>query len=219
MDPVIASRFYNCIEPEHGEERRFVVERIRTQLTRSIKPGMRVLDIGCGAGRFTFAAAGMGATAVGIDCANTLLEYANKTAKEHNYNASFIRCDYCSLPFAPESFDVALFMCNIVECSYEDVEKILIQLCTIISNGGILCMDMPDYLAQHQQNGRSLMEYDPTTGRKQTINDIPEIGKFPVYSYFWTTAFVKYICSRYMTLFEDEVLDGGRHWFVFKNNL
>jgi SAM-dependent methyltransferase len=218
MDTKIASGFYNSIEPECGEERGFVVDRVRPQLARAIKPGTRVLDLGCGAGRFTFAAEDMGAIPVGIDCASVLLAHGRRVAEQRGSCAHFVEGDYSALPFAPESFDVALLMCNIVECSYHDVDSLLAQLRVILVRDGILCFDMPDYLAQHQQNGRSLMEYDPCTGRKESISEIPGRGKFPVQSYFWTAAFAKHVCSRHLALHEDEPLSGGRHWLAFRNS-
>lgn len=217
MDPKIASGFYNCIEPECGEERPHIVDRVRAQLARSVSPGVRVLDLGCGAGRFTFAAEEMGATAVGIDCADALIEHARKVARQRGNSSQFVVGDYCSLPFAPASFDVALLMCNIVECSYRDFDAILSQLRVILSPGGLLCFDMPDHLAQHQRDGRSLMGYDPATGKKESVKEIPGCGKFPMHAYFWTVGFAKHVCSRHMTLHEDEALGEGRHWLAFKN--
>lgn len=219
MDTAIARNFYNCIEPECGEERRFVVDRVRAQLTRSITPGMRVLDLGCGAGRFTFAAEELGAAAVGIDCADVLLEHAHKIAKQRGSSSQFVLGDYRSLPFAPASFDVALLMSNIVECSYQDMDVILSQLRVILSPGGLLCFSMPDYLAQHQQNGRSLLEFDPATGKNESINEIPGCGRFPSHTYFWTAGFAKHVCSRHMVLHEDEALSEGKHWLAFRNSL
>ena len=47
----------------------FAVERYENHLPKLIKPGMRALDLGCNAGRYTFAMEDMGAIATGIDFA------------------------------------------------------------------------------------------------------------------------------------------------------
>lgn len=217
MDPKIAQAFYNSIEPECGEERPHIVDRVHVQLSRSIRPGTRVLDLGCGAGRFTFAAEEMGAVAVGIDCADALIEHARKRAQQRESKCEFVLGDYRALPFEPASFDAALLMCNIVECSYDDMDLMLAQLRVILSPGGLLCLDMPDHLAQHQQNGRSLVGYNSATGIKESVKEIPGRGKFPMHAYFWTVGFAMHVCSRHMTLYEDEALGEGRHWLAFKN--
>lgn len=218
MNPKVASEFYRCIEPECGEERTFVVDRVRTQLARSIIPGKRVLDLGCGAGRFTFAAEEMGAIPVGIDCTAELIEHARKVARQRDSCATFVEGDYTQLSFEPASFDVALMMGNIVECSYDDADLLVSQLRVILAPGGLLCFDMPDYYIQCQQGTRSFLDYDPSTGMKESVYELPRGKKRLYQAYFWTVAFAKHICSRHLVLHEDERLDNGRYWLAFRNN-
>lgn len=87
-----ASRFDAIYEEEKGLVTRFIdnwwrgVVRKRLELNvEKFKPfaGKRILDVGCGSGRFCFEYAKNGADeAVGIDFAPAMIEISNKLAKE-----------------------------------------------------------------------------------------------------------------------------------------
>lgn len=224
METKVASQFYNAIgvppkcDP-NCEESRFAVDPVFPQLSRTIKPGMRVLDLGCNAGRFVFVAEELGAEPVGIDCAAVPLEHARQVAEQRGSCARFVEGDYCALPFPPASFDAAMFIKNIVECSYDDIDTLLRQLQVILVPNGLLLLTMPDKFHQHQQGGWSLADYDHSTGKKERINYVTDDGEeFQYHSYFWTVFFARYVCSRYMTLCEEEILESGGRWFLFKNS-
>jgi ubiquinone/menaquinone biosynthesis C-methylase UbiE len=67
-----------------------------------IGPGMRVLDCGCGAGRFTRMAADRGASVAGIDASKELIEIAAERTPEGDFRAGDIE----ALPWEEDSFDV-----------------------------------------------------------------------------------------------------------------
>jgi SAM-dependent methyltransferase len=81
-----------CHEPLYND----VLERL------PIGAGSRVLDAGCGAGRFCALAIARGARVVGIDAAEPLLVQA----RTHAPSADLRVCDLEALPFAAEEFDV-----------------------------------------------------------------------------------------------------------------
>ena len=60
----------------------FAVDRYQNHLPKLIKPGMRALDLGCNAGRYTFAMEEMGAIATGIDFAEIPLRHAKEVAQK-----------------------------------------------------------------------------------------------------------------------------------------
>jgi SAM-dependent methyltransferase len=68
----------------------------------TIGPGMRVLDCGCGAGRFVRMAADRGASVAGIDASDELIEIAAERAPEGEFRAGDIE----ALPWENDSFDV-----------------------------------------------------------------------------------------------------------------
>src|SRR5918998_3871860 len=55
-------------------------QRRRTLLLAEARPGERVLDLGCGAGRFVAALRDAGAEAIGVELAEAALERARRTA-------------------------------------------------------------------------------------------------------------------------------------------
>ena len=78
-----------------------------------VQPGQRVLDLGCGAGRHTYAALERGASVVGVDLDRRLLGDVAEMAAAMlasgdvppEANAAFLCGDATRLPFATGSFD------------------------------------------------------------------------------------------------------------------
>jgi SAM-dependent methyltransferase len=68
----------------------------------AIGEGTRVLDCGCGAGRFAHLAAGRGARLAGIDASSELIAIAAQRVPEGEFRAGDIE----ALPWADDSFDV-----------------------------------------------------------------------------------------------------------------
>jgi len=81
-------------------------------LLEEIKPGMRVLELGCGSGFLTLAAARRGAFALGIDIADQAIEIARSYYDEHEGEfpgtAAFQVADLNQLALPEERFDVIL---------------------------------------------------------------------------------------------------------------
>jgi ubiquinone/menaquinone biosynthesis C-methylase UbiE len=78
----------------------------------SLAPGERVLDVACGTGLVTFAAAqavGAAGIVVGVDISGEMIDAAARRAVERNVsNASFARMDAEHLELPAAGFDVAL---------------------------------------------------------------------------------------------------------------
>ncbi len=63
-----------------------------------IKPGLKVLDLGCGDGTTALPAARLGADVLGVDIATNLVDAGNKRAQEHGLaNCTFQQGDACDL--------------------------------------------------------------------------------------------------------------------------
>ncbi len=61
--------------------------------TAALKPGERVLDVGCGAGALTLGAAAAAGSAVGVDVSEPLLKLAKNRAQQTGAAATFVRAD------------------------------------------------------------------------------------------------------------------------------
>ncbi len=73
----------------------------------ALRPGMRVLDIGCGPGRHAHALGRLGLDVVGVDIAAAFLAAAAPAGP-----GTWVRADVRWLPFARKSFDAAISLCQ-----------------------------------------------------------------------------------------------------------
>lgn len=73
-----------------------------------IRPGQRVLDVGCGTGVVAVTAARLGATVTGLDLTPQLLERARQNSQIAEVQIDWREGDAENLPFEDNSFDVVL---------------------------------------------------------------------------------------------------------------
>jgi ubiquinone/menaquinone biosynthesis C-methylase UbiE len=74
----------------------------------ALKPGERVLDLGCGTGNAALLAAEQAASVTGVDPAERLLEVARSRAVAEHKELSFVHGEAAALPIGDASVDVAL---------------------------------------------------------------------------------------------------------------
>jgi SAM-dependent methyltransferase len=84
-----------------------------------LRPGDRVLDVGCGPGRHALALAGSGMSVAGVDLAEDFLRVAATSAAPASAvpagepaQPRFVRGDARCLPIADGSFDAAVCLCH-----------------------------------------------------------------------------------------------------------
>ena len=195
----------------------FAVDRYKDHLPKLIKPGMRALDLGCNAGRFTFAMEDMGAIATGIDFAEIPLHHAKKVAHRRKSRCQFNIADMAALPYKENSFDLALLPQNHVYLPYQTLERLTVQLKEVLSDNGIFVVIMHDSLVKRTGEGTLLDRYDVQTGLIDGIRAIPDKGVYANPSYFWTVAFVKYIVEKHLPLEQIEQIEENRFMLVFWN--
>jgi SAM-dependent methyltransferase len=73
-----------------------------------LQPGMRILDVACGAGQISIPAARAGAKVTGIDIAPNLIEQARARAQAENLDAHFEEGDAEMLPYPDSSFELVI---------------------------------------------------------------------------------------------------------------
>jgi len=73
-----------------------------------LQPGMRILDVACGAGQISIPAARAGAKVTGIDIAPNLIEQARARAQAENLDAHFDEGDAEMLPYEDSSFELVI---------------------------------------------------------------------------------------------------------------
>ena len=195
----------------------FAVERYQSHLPKLIKPGMRALDLGCNAGRFTFAMEDMGAIAIGIDFAEIPIRHAKKVAEKRKSRCQFNIGNIAALPYKQNSFDLALLPQNNGYLSYQTLESLTVQLKGILSDNGIFVVIIHDELVKRAGEATLPERYDVQTGLIKGQITIPGKGVYEAPWVFWTVAFAKYIIEKHLPLEEVVEIEENRFVMVFRN--
>ena len=211
-----AAGVHPTTDPDNPKSQ-FAVDRYEDHLRKLIRPGMRALDLGCNAGRFTFAMEDMGAIATGIDFAEIPLLHAKKVAHRRKSRCQFNIGDMAALPYKENSFDFALLPHNIMYLSYQTLENLSAQLKRILSDNGIFVITMHDELVKRAGEESFPERYDVSTGLIGGSITIPHKGMYANPTYFWTVAFAKHIIEKYLLLERVEQIQENRFMLVFRN--
>jgi SAM-dependent methyltransferase len=76
-----------------------------------LRPGMQILDVGCGTGRHSVELARRGFDVTGIDLSEAMLAEAHKAAESAGAACRFIQCDVASWQ-ADRSYDAVICLCE-----------------------------------------------------------------------------------------------------------
>lgn len=79
-----------------------------------VRPGDRVLDLGCGWGRHSLALAGYGARVTGVDVARDLLTLARYSARRQQLHVDWVEADAAALPLRGPFDAIAQFCGNML---------------------------------------------------------------------------------------------------------
>ncbi len=97
-----------------------------------VAKGTHVLDIACGPGYVSGAAAARGATTVGVDFSEKMIVLARSVFSELDFQFG----DAEDLPFAEDIFDVVLINFGVLH--FPDPDKALAEACRVLKTGGRL---------------------------------------------------------------------------------
>ncbi|HDP25875.1 MAG TPA: class I SAM-dependent methyltransferase [Deltaproteobacteria bacterium] len=119
-----------------------------------LKPGTRVLDAGCGAGRHLSEAFRFkGVDVVGIDMsrddalkAQNTIKIMRHTGEDGGGNGMIFVSDITSLPFLDETFDIVI--CSEVLEHVPDHEKAAREISRVLRKGSSLVVSVPRYLPE-----------------------------------------------------------------------
>jgi tocopherol O-methyltransferase len=104
----------------------------------NVKPGCRVLDIGCGfGGSSLFLAGRYGVSATGVTISPVQVEMANRDAQKQNLDAKFLLMDAEALHF-PEPFDLLWSVESISH--YQDIPKFFSSAAKFLKPGGTFAL-------------------------------------------------------------------------------
>jgi SAM-dependent methyltransferase len=115
-------------------------ERRRALLLAEARPGERVLDLGCGAGRFVAALRAAGVDAIGTEIAEAALERARRNVPGGDFR--LVEPDG-SLPLGHGAVD--LVWCSEVLEHVPDTVALLTEARRVLARGGRLVVTVPDH--------------------------------------------------------------------------
>ena len=133
--------FYEDVWAELPEDPKpWAWERRRALLLAEAKPGQRVLDLGCGAGRFVAALQDAGADPVGVEIAEAALERARRNVPGAELHA--LAADG-AIPL--EDATVDLVWCSEVLEHVPDTAGLLSEARRVLRTGGRLLVTTPSH--------------------------------------------------------------------------
>ena len=182
-----------------------------------IKKDCSLIDLGCGTGKQSFTVEKLGAKVVGIDCSKEAISFANYIKKETRSKCHFITCSYTKTSFRDSAFDIALFPRNIIECSYEEVEKLSLEINRILKKNGKFIVTMEDGILRAIQNKMTdFRNYQFKTGMFDDKISLPDNKKYFYPTYFWTIPFAKQIFSQNFKLEKEIKIDNNFYTLIFQ---
>jgi ubiquinone/menaquinone biosynthesis C-methylase UbiE len=124
--------YEKLIDPFLKDVREFVLN------FSEIKPGERVLDIGCGTGDQAVYFAKRGAIVAGIDINPKMVGCALKKKEKEGLNVYFQGGDATDLPFLDPVFDLAVISLVLHEIESKDRDKVISEMKRVVKKGGRL---------------------------------------------------------------------------------
>ncbi len=148
---------------------RQIVEQIRSML----RPGDRILDVGCGYGRVAIPLALCGYDVVGIDISVPLLEAACRQAASVGAKAQFVEQNMCSISLPEASFDVVLCLWSAFRELLEPDEQAqaLAGMHRVLKIGGWALLEGPMYCDATNEQIASGERYGPENRIERFVID------------------------------------------------
>ncbi len=117
------------------------IEKTVDWLTRSLQPGAKVLDLGCGPGLYAQRLAQAGFDVTGIDFSASSIAYAKAQAKEAGLAVRYICRDYLKAGI-PAGFDAAILIyCDFGVLDPEQRTRLLSGVRAALRPGGLFVFD------------------------------------------------------------------------------
>ncbi|KUF19175.1 class I SAM-dependent methyltransferase [Streptomyces silvensis] len=134
----------------------------RDFLIDSISSGEKVLDIGCGTGRFTVPMADKGAQVSGLDISRSMLEVAERKLHERGLSADLREGDMAHLPFPDASFDTVTSMLALMHIPLADRPAVFAEVQRVLRPGGRMLLGVKNSVFEEMFTGDRFASVDVT---------------------------------------------------------
>lgn len=108
----------------------------------------KILDVGCGIGRWTSLLSEMGAVMIGIDFSEVMIQKAKENSKPQNIDLRYM--DVCRLEFPKNVFDIVSSVTVLQHLPLENQEKAIKELCRVTKKGGYILIIEATYMKKHR---------------------------------------------------------------------
>jgi len=135
-------------------EREFVLGRVDA--------GQRVLDLGCGTGRYTVPLAATGARVTGLDLAASMLDRAAAKLAAAGLTADLRRGDMTELPFETGSFDVVVSTLTLMHVPPADRQRVFCEIARVLVPGGLVLFSVKNSTFERMFAGDRFATLDRT---------------------------------------------------------
>jgi ubiquinone/menaquinone biosynthesis C-methylase UbiE len=102
---------------------------------------LRVLDLGCGAGRHQVYMASQGIETHGIDLSETGLNLTKERLKQQKLESHLIKCDMNSLPYVSFCFDAVISLHTIYHQRLKGIQKVISEIRRVLKTEGFLLVN------------------------------------------------------------------------------
>ena len=132
-DKILREEWYSQDEPDE------IVINFASLLAKEKK--IRVLDLGCGAGRHQVYMARQGFEAHGIDFSETGLGLTKERLKKQKLDGHIVKCDMKMLPYIDACFDAVITLHAIYHQKIRGIQKTFSEINRILKKDGFLLMN------------------------------------------------------------------------------
>ncbi len=159
--------YFADLAARYRKRNRFARRRIKNvfSLTGEVQ-GLRVVDIGCGLGTFTFEAAARGARyAVGLDLAVSGIATAAHIAREERAErCAFLLADAAAIPIATAAADIAIAADFTEHLDDNTLRRVLGEAGRAVKPGGRLVVYTPEasHIFERLRDRNILLEQEPS---------------------------------------------------------